>query len=478
MAISARLKESRAWVPRVKFSDDYATWFQKNIPAGYAFPKHIEYICREIAQKVIDGDLKRVIVSMPPQHGKSDTLTRRLPVYWQEKFPGSNVLLTGYNQTFANKRLSKPARDLAQERGILASDASAMDDWDTKNGGSVLARGVGNPPTGTGFGLVIIDDPIKSREEANSETIRENIWEWYTGSLVQRFWPQTRVIIIATRWHEDDLIGRLLAESEHEWHVINFAAEAEENDPLGREVGDPLWPEERPKEFLVSQRKAMGDYEYEALYQGNPTPREGALFKIAGIKPIDKQDIPKEAKQVSVMAFDVAASLDGDWSALCQIWGANGSFYLDIARTRLKTDDRNKWMKEQVKARDPGLVLTPIDPGSAGKDVGHFFIQMLAGWAVEANRVTGSKETRAEPLASQVNAGNVYLVNSPDSAAFIEELRQFPGGKNDDMVDAASDAFTAIARRSELSVSSRVETKRDEPWDEDWDMPKAWLKNG
>lgn len=425
----------------------YADWYKTTTPATYDYPPHIQFICEEIVQKVLDGDLKRVILSMPPQHGKSDTITRRLPVYWIEGHPGANVLLTGYNQTFANKKLSKPARDIARQRGLLAADATAMDDWETVNGGLVSARGVGNPPTGTGYQLVIIDDPIKSREEANSEIIRESIWEWYTGSIIQRFWPETIVIVIATRWHEDDLIGRLIAHDDS-WTVINLASIADtEGDAMGRAVGEALWPDGRPVEFLESQKLAMGEYDFEALYQGNPTPKDGALFKVGNIGWVSPKDVPEVD---SVLSFDLGAATKGDFTFACQGWrcAVSNRFYFDFSFIQAEPFERNKWMRTQADMRQPRLVRGPQDPGAAGKEAAQAFVRLMVGHNVRTETVKGDKEMRAEPLAAQVNAGMVFFVDSPGSRKAYEQFRQFPGGKHDDAIDAGADTFVELLKAS------------------------------
>jgi len=419
----------------------YRKWYDTTIPSYYLVPHHIDWLCEEVVQEIIEGRLQRVILSMPPQHAKSDTITRRLPVYWGEHFPGENALLTGYNQRFAEKQLSKPARDLAHERGILSSDATALDEWSFTTGGTVSVRGVGTPPTGIPrLRLIIIDDPIKSWEEASSETIRENIWEWYTGAIVQRFWPDTIVVIIATRWHEDDLIGRLTAQPDHGWTVINFPALAVEGDVLGREVGEPLWPEQKPKKFILQQLKDAGAHKFEALFQGNPTPPEGSLFHPDKIEIVEA--IPAGLK--SCLAWDLGATEDdGDWTAGVELFGpdSDGIFYADVVRFQHEPNKRNRRIRQEADLRKPSRIRGPQDPGAAGKESAQKFLALHAGYSVVVLPVSGDKELRAEPSAAQVNAGNLKLLNSKYAKDFIEELRAFPRGRNDDWVDALADAM-------------------------------------
>ena len=386
--------------------------------------------------------MKRVILSMPPQHAKSDTITRRLPVYWGERFPGDNVLLTGYSQTFAESQLSLPARDLAAERGTLGA-ATALNFWKFSNGGSVSVRGVGAPPTGLPrLKLIIVDDPVSSREDAESETMREKVWQWWTGTIVQRFWMDTRAIIIATRWHEDDLIGRLIADQPDKWTVINLAAIAEEGDDLGRPIGEALWPALKPIHFLEAQKIEMGEYEFEALFQGNPTPREGSFFKIGNLQIVD---VIPPLKKVA-RAWDIAHTEGGgDFTVGAKVGACeDGRFIvLDVRRGQWDTDERDKIIKDTASTDGHTVKIHgPQDPG--GKSWAKVFTRMLAGYTVKTDIVRKDKQLRADPVSSQVNAGNFLILRGTWNNAFIEELRQFPNGKYDDQVDAFGDGFMEV----------------------------------
>lgn len=438
----------------------YAEWYRNSLPAGYAFPRHIEFLCG-IVQKIIDGDLKRVAISTPPGHAKSETITRRLPVYWGQRHPKDAIVFTGYNQTFAEKNLSKPAREIARELGLLSPATAAMDQWELTNGARLLARGVGQAPTGVNpISLLVADDPIRDREQASSQVERDNIWDWWQGSIVQRFFPRTAALVIATRWHEDDLIGRLKARGGDSWTFINLPAIAGENDPMGRAAGEALWPEVKPIEFLESQRKEMGDFHFEALFQGNPTPREGSFFKVSNLKKVSISEVPKDLP--TCIGFDNAYTEDGgDWTAGIHMSGPdeNGKFYVEPWRIQAEPSKRNEEMVAWAKLKKPRYITVPKDP-AAGKEVAQTQIRMFAGFSVTAvPRHKGeTKALVADPFAAQVNAGNVCVVVGPEdeyfvgghqrsrAADYIEELRQFPGGKNDDQVDGSADAFNKLTK--------------------------------
>src|SRR5690606_27623473 len=166
---------------RVSARADYHTWFRSTLPTGWTVPDHIRVI-NEHLEAVERGEIDRLAIHMAPRHGKSETVTIRFPLRWIIRRPQDNVLVTGYNERCARK-FSRRIRNMAGERGLVAADKSVTDEWETTRGGIVMARGVGNPPTGTGFNLIVIDDPIRKREDAESEAYRDKTWDWYTDDL-------------------------------------------------------------------------------------------------------------------------------------------------------------------------------------------------------------------------------------------------------------------------------------------------------
>ncbi|NBW17550.1 MAG: terminase, partial [Caulobacteraceae bacterium] len=164
------------------------------------------------------------------------------------------------------------------------TDKTGADEWETTAGGGLVARGVGTPPTGFGFDLILIDDPIKKREEAESEVYREKLWDWYTDDLYTRLEPGGAIILTLTRWHYDDLAARAIASEPSRWTILRLPAIAEDDDPIGRLPGQALWPARFNESDLQRIRDVQaatgGAYSFESLYQQNPTPREGAFFKV------------------------------------------------------------------------------------------------------------------------------------------------------------------------------------------------------
>ena len=428
-------------------------WLPKVSPEfNWSWP-HLDYI-RENLEAHARGEIRNLMVLCPPQHGKTQLVTVRYPLWRLEQNPKLRVIVAAYNQSYV-EQIARAARRIAQHRGVLkfAPDRNAANEWELTSGGRFKAIGIGGGVTGNPAELAIIDDPIKGREEAESETYRSKTWEWYVDELSTRIQQDGQKLLVLTPWHEDDLRGRILNSSEAKhWKVIRLPAIAEENDPLGRNVGEPLCPERRTLAWL-NEQKALGGYNFQALYQCNPTAREGSFFKVGNIGIVDT--LP--AGMPSVRAWDIAATEgDGDYTAGCRIHGPHeGIFYIsDVQRGQWATDDRDKQIKLTASLDGPSVPQRlPQDPGAAGKSLAASMVRMLTGYSVRIMPVSGDKVTRADPFSSQINAGNVRLLKSEWNNAFIEELRQFPSGKHDDQVDAAADAFSELATPSSYDMA-------------------------
>jgi predicted phage terminase large subunit-like protein len=435
--------------------NSYLDYLPKISPRSWAYDGQHHKLIADHLDAVTRGEIDRLAIFMPPRHGKTETVTIRYPVYRLEKDPTIRCLITGYNERIARK-FSRRARNLAKPRIALSSDKTGVDEWESAAGGGVVARGVGTPPTGFGFNVILIDDPIKSRQEAESTTYRENVFDWYTDDLYTRLEPGGALILTLTRWHHDDLAARAIASEPSRWTILRLPALAEENDPIGRQPGAALWPERFNEEQLERiksvQQRTDGAYSFEALYQQNPTPREGAFFKVSKIEIIDAA--PTGLRMCR--AWDLAASTDGDYTVGVKVGvdHMNNFVVLDVVRGRWLPDERDAVMKQTAGLDGKECVIHLVqDPGQAGVDQIKRLTKMLAGYRLRADRPTGSKEVRADGAASQVNVGNVKMLLNPKwNAAFIEELRTFPLGANDDIVDSFSDAITALTQPSKMGA--------------------------
>jgi predicted phage terminase large subunit-like protein len=364
--------------------------------------------------------------------------------------PTANVLISGYNERFA-RRLGRKARNLAQGRIAIAPDSMAADEWHTTAGGVLMTRGMGSPPTGTGFRLLVIDDPIRSREDAESDVKREAAWDHYTDDLLTRLEPGGSIVIVMTPWHEDGLDARAVASEPGKWRVLSLPALAKEDDPLGRALGEPLWPERYDTESLLRIKAIMdqndGERSFESLYQQNPQPKEGSIFKPDRIRIVDD---PPALVVTLCRAWDFAATAGaGDYTVgVLMAKAADGSFgVLDVVRGRWAPDERDAMMRRAAEIDGHNAVIRiPQDPGQAGKDQVLHMARMLASYNMRSLPVTGAKEVRASGLASQVNAGNIWAIRGRWNHAFLAELRSFREGcLHDDQVDACADAFAELA---------------------------------
>lgn len=436
---------------------NYMEWLLEALPRRWTIPSHIQRLA-EALDAVTAGEIDRLAIHCPPRHGKTENVTVRFPIYSLCANPENWYLLTAYNERMA-QRFGRKARTLAKTRLQLSPEKKSADEWATLQGGGLMTRGVGSPPTGVGFQGIVIDDPVRRREDAESEVYREKLWDWYTDDLYTRLEPGGFLLMVMTLWHEDDVGARAVASEPNRWHVLRLPALAEEDDLLGRAVGDALWPDRFPVEALERIRDVMGQNEglrsWEALYQCRPSPREGQFFQVSKLQIVPA--LPADLR--FVRAWDLAASLDGKRTAGVKMGaGADGLFYVvDVVLGRWESAERNRVICET--ARQDGvtcMVRLPQDPGQAGKDQAEGFIRMLAGFNVKAERVTGDKATRADPFAAQVNAGNVRMLEGPWNVTYREELRTFMG-KFTDQVDASADAFAELTLGNHGSVGSGYE---------------------
>jgi predicted phage terminase large subunit-like protein len=397
------------------------------------------------------------MISLPPRSGKSSLCSIHFPAYFLEKNPENRVIVGTYNQTLANK-LSRSIRSLMRGRVPLNPDRKAMEEWETAKGGGVRAVGVGAGIAGVGANLIVLDDIVRSRKDANSLTLRNTMYSWYTDDIYTRMEPDSRVLLIMTRWHEDDIAGRI-QNNEDDWHVINLPAIAEADDPLGREEGEALNPERYPLEKLLQIKKVMGRT-FQALYQGRPTEQEGEIFKASWFRKHKVDRLPQggtEKRRYEFVRFwDKASTVSGDYTvgALFARERISNTFYIvDIVRGRWQSHERDRIMlatavKDEAVYGQIGTVRIrhEQEPGSSGKDAAKYTNKLLSGFSVRAIKSTGNKKLRAEPYANQCEGGNVYMLEAEWNETFIDEHAVFPNGKNDDIVDASSGAFNELSK--------------------------------
>lgn len=404
---------------------------------------------------IAQGD-GRLILSVPPRHGKSELISKYLPAWFVGTHPGRRVILASYQADFAAS-WGRKARTLLDEWGAdlfgvrVSRDSSAADRWDIEGqGGGMQTAGVGGSITGKGADLLIIDDPVKNYEEAHSERMRESVWDWFTSTAYTRLEPRATVIVIMTRWHEDDLVGRLKDRLAHEgWTDILFPALAGEADALSRKPGEALWPERFDVPRLLKIKETLGSYQWSALYQQTPRPEDGGLFRREWLSRF-VDAVPTHAKRVR--GWDKASTEGGgDYSAGVLIGDDAGVFYIeDVVRGQWSSGQRNAVilqtaeLDQQRVGKRNYAVWVEREGGSGGKESAEISLKELAGFDAHADLVTGDKEARARAFAAQCEAGNVRLVRGAWNQRYIDELCGFPSGTHDDQVDASSLAFNKL----------------------------------
>lgn len=415
----------------------------------YEKTAHTRMICDRL-DALARGDIRKLMLFVPPRHGKTYHAGERFPAYCFGQNPSWQIITTSYTIDLA-RASSRKARNIMREETWpfpdveLAEDTQGAEEWRLTDGGVMKAAGVGGSITGFGAHLLIIDDPVKGRAEAESATYRQNAWEWYTDVARTRVMRDGRQLVMMTRWHEDDLAGRILASSDGpNWEVLRLPAIAEEDDPLGREVGAALWPggmADVPDPALIGSRS------FSALYQGSPKPAQGTLFKREWFANRYKT-LPSNLKRGAI--FVDGAWKDGvgnDRSAMA-VWLTNGIDYfvhdafagrMEYPELKLKVAafwDRHKLaaptMKPLVEDAASGIPL--IQEFSRSTNI-----------PIIGVKVDKSKYVRAEAVTPEFESGRVYL---PEGAAWldewIEEHIAFPSVKHDDFVDTTSGALGYI----------------------------------
>jgi predicted phage terminase large subunit-like protein len=430
----------------------------------YTYPNylvnwHNHLICEaldQFLQDVIDKKSPRLMIFAPPRSGKTESVSRRFPAYTFGKYPDLSIIGSSYASELASRnnrdiqrimesneyREVFPGTNLSKRSGFLKNnDIFEIPD----HAGSYRAAGVGAGITGMGGDILIIDDPIKDHMEARSEVVRNGIAEWYSSTAYTRLSPGGGVLIILTRWNEDDLAGRLIkqmnTENGDKFKIITFKAIADEDELPYRLKGEALHPERYSLKLLKAIQAVAGPYFWSALYQQTPTPAEGNIFHPDKLSVVEA--IPAGTKFVRGWDF---GGTEGAGSYTCGVklgkTLADRYIIADVVRFQGAPHTVEEILLKTAQSDTPAVrVRIPQDPGQAGKAQVANFIKLLAGFTVNAVPVSGDKTLRAEPFAAQVNVGNVDMLRGDWNDALKAEMRSFPNAKDKDQVDASADAF-------------------------------------
>ena len=441
-----------AWRERAlrrKIRGSLVCWSRLALAAeGQAPALHHVAVMREL-ENLAAGRTMRLMLLMPPGSAKSTYASKLFPAWWMARNPAGSVIAASHTASLA-AHFGRGVRSLLTEHGpklnvFLRSDARAAAQFMTEAGGEYFSIGIHGAVTGRRADLAIIDDPVASFDDAASAACREQLWNWYRSELVTRMKPGGRIVLAMTRWHSDDLAGRLMEQDG--WTILRLPALAEDSDPLGRAAGDALWPQWEDRDELLAKRDILGERHFAAMFQQAPMPDGGSLFNVSLIKAVDIAPVGR-----TVRAWDLAGSIDDtrdpDWTVGLKLSRAeHGGFTVeDVRRVRVTPADLGAFIVDVAHRDGPDVtVALPRDPGQAGLHQVSTLAGMLAGYKVVSGAEIGSKAARADAPSSQVNNGNFRMRRGEWNRAFTEELAAFPNGRKDDQVDALSRAFGILA---------------------------------
>lgn len=432
MELLARKKAQEAIRPFIEYID-----------LGFKPAKHHVMLLQAL-EKIERGEIERLMVCMPPGSAKSTYTSVVFPSWFLGRNPKLSVIAASHTQELA-ERFGRRVRNLVAAKefsnvfGVgVADDSASAGRWDTTAGGEYFAAGVGGSITGRRADLAIIDDPVKSREDADSERSREKAWDWYTNDLLTRLKPGARQIVVMTRWHEDDLGGRILERERDRWHVIEIAMEAMPGDVLGRKPGERLWPEWYTDEMV--QVAKMDTRAWNALYQQQPASEDGDYFKADWFG--EYESIPKRLHIYGASDYAVTEG-SGDYTEH-GIFGVAPSGYIYVLDWWRGQTASNEWIErlcDLIKKHEPlcwfgeaGPIRRAVEPYML-KRMNEREAYCRMEWLASIN----DKPTRARSIQAMASMGKVlFPKHAPWKADVMGQLMRFPVGKFDDGVDVMS----------------------------------------
>jgi len=442
--------------------------FCRYVYPNYQTPSHVEQIA-EALEAVEAGTLRRLMICEPPRHGKSLLSTQLFPCWCLGRNPLVEIIQCGYSHTltvehsrqardvFVSERMANLFPDVRHVPGrpgqqTIKTERQAAYEWGTKQGGRYYAVGVGGGLTGRGADIAIIDDPVKSREEPNSETVRRKIQDWYRSTFYTRLSPAGAIILIMTRWHPEDLAGHLLDEAAScegdKWAVIKM--------PAINTAGAALWPERWSVGRLEKIRRAIGTFEWEALYQQEPTLPGGNMFCLDAVQyhttlegfpdcryvrfwdlASTKKERAKDSPDYTVGALVGMTDEDG----LPALW------VKDLIAMQEEAPRRDARIIETAKADGPAVSVL-VESVGGYKDTYSTMCRILRGVCmVHKISVSGDKVVRAAPLEPIFAASNTHVFAGQHCDLFKKQFLEFPSGAHDDVVDAVSGAYAWLRRQ-------------------------------
>ena len=427
-----------------------ADFMQVMLPA-YERPPHAELLCEHL-ERLERREITRLLVTMPPRHGKSEHCARAFPSWYLGRRPNESVVIGSYGAELAEAHSRRARGFMLDARwpfvGVTVSaESAAVNRWGTNRGGGVLAVGRGGGVTGHGAHLLVVDDPVRDREEADSEAIRNSTWAWWREALTTRLMPGAVVLLVQTKWHQDDLAGRVLnSPGGDQWTQLSLPAVAEEGgDPLGREEGAPLWPSWFGSDYLARLREQLGERAWQALYQQRPTSEKGGIFRREWMTGTYSMP-PANATVVAAVDSAFKTGVHNDWSAV-SVWATDSRWYflLNVWRGRVEFFDLVNAIQAQAAEHSPSAVL--IEDSAAGQSAIQELRRTTKLPIVPVGASGTTKISRTESISPLFESGRVLLPEQQPAwlGPWIEEHVAFPTGQHDDMVDTTSMALQRLS---------------------------------
>lgn len=404
----------------------------------------------EALMRVERGEIKRLLITMPPRHGKSMLASQYFPAWYLGRNPTKEIIMASYSGELASD-FGRKVRNIVDEPDFqacfnvkLAEDSKAKNRWHTNKKGGYVAAGVGGAITGRGADILLIDDPFKDREEAESQVIRDKVYDWYTSTAITRLTPNGAVVIIHTRWHDDDLIGRILAKEPEKWEHLNFPATAEEDEEF-RKRGDPLWPQRYSYEALMNIKNSVGPYDWACLFQQNPINEETQEFKKSFFKYYRETDLPPGMRIITAIdpaiskketADDSVVFTVGVMPSITPLQIIGGVFLLEYTAGKMNPSELIDEIFFHHSTWNSDLVI--VETVAYQEALAHFLREqmMRTGQMLNIEEVKHSvdKERRIRGLIPYYKSGLVF--HRPGMSELEQQLLRFPKAAHDDIIDA------------------------------------------
>ncbi len=451
---AVRRTEERLGISK-KDAADFLSWCKERSPNFTWDWTYQKFIGKQL-QRITDKETDRLMLFAPPRHGKSTIVTVFYAAWRLERNPKLRIVIGCYGKKLANK-FSREIKRLLAGRVALSKEKNATEEWETIDGGGVLAVSRGSGVVGYGADLILVDDSIKNRMEAESDTHRDNVKEWFDAALYTRQEPGCAIVMMNTRWHTHDLSGQLLEEQEEggdTWEIVSLPALAEENDPLGRAVGEALCPERFNSEQLARIKAKQVPYEWSSQYQQQPVPNEGAVFKLDWFKDSIRDKAPDGLRWVRY--WDLAASIKttADYTACVAIaFDAEGNLWIrDMVHGRWEWPDARREMIKTMRSPNEKRTRHGVEKALHGIAAVQELLREPAvrHIPIQSVPVTIDKLSRALSWSSRASEGKVRIVRGAWVQGFLKEACLFTGkgDTHDDQVDTVSGGVLMLSKRS------------------------------